>query len=83
MAEMRYQNNGRPLDMKKEDEILRYTAKKMQDFAPYNPQNFKAKLKILKDLVDDGYELEVISPKKLRKMKELELLKQKEEELKL
>jgi hypothetical protein len=67
---MRRFNGGRPLSMKKEDEILRYTAKKMEDFAPYNSQNMRSKIKLLKDLIDDGYELKVISPRKQKYLRE-------------
>jgi hypothetical protein len=67
---MRRFNGGRPLSMKKEDEILRYTAKKMEDFAPYNSQNMRSKIKLLKDLIDDGYELKVISPRKQKHLRE-------------
>ena len=67
MNEMRFANQGKPLDMHKNDKILRYTAKKMLDYAPYNQGNMRQKLKLLTDLMEDGYELKVISNKELKR----------------
>jgi hypothetical protein len=67
MNDMRYVNQGKPLDMHKNDKVLRYTAKKMQDISPYNPGNMRQKLKLLNDFLEDGYELKVLSNKQLKK----------------
>ena len=66
MYEIKRQNHDKPLEMNKEDKVLRYVEQKMKDISPYNTNNLKAKLRLLNELEQEGYQLKFLTKRELR-----------------
>jgi hypothetical protein len=57
-------NNGKHLEPKRNDKMMRFVGKKIKKFSPDQRDTLETRLKLIKEFQDEGYTLQFHSPLK-------------------